>query len=145
MPENTGGKQVASQFKPGKSGNPAGKPKGARHKATLAIEALLEGEAEELTRKAIEMAKGGDMQALRLCMDRLAPPRKDRSVTFELPAIDTLADLPNATRALMDAVATGELTPAEAAEMGKLVDAHVRAIEVTDFAKRLEALEGFRP
>ncbi len=143
MPENAGGKQ-AGQFKPGKSGNPAGKPKGARHKATLAIEALLEGEAEELTRKAIELAKGGDMQALRLCMDRLAPPRKDRSVTFELPAIDTLADLPNATRALMDAVATGELTPAEAAEMGKLVDAHVRAIEVTDFAKRLEALEGLR-
>jgi len=145
MPENTGGKQAATQFKPGKSGNPAGKPKGARHKATLAIEALLEGEADALTRKAIEMAKNGDMQALRLCMDRLAPPRKDRSVTFELPAIDTLADLPNATRALMDAVATGELTPAEAAEMGKLVDAHVRAIEVTDFAKRLEALEGLRP
>lgn len=130
-----------TRFKPGN----AGKPKGARHKATLAIEALLEGEADALTRKAIEMAKGGDMQALRLCMDRLAPPRKDRSVTFELPAIDTLADLPNATRALMDAVATGDLTPAEAAEMGKLVDAHVRAIEVTDFAKRLEALEGLRP
>lgn len=145
MPANAERKQGESKFKPGQSGNPAGKAKGTRHKATLAIEALLEGEAEELTRKAIEMAKGGDMQALRLCMDRLAPPRKDRSVTFELPPIDTLADLPNATRALMDAVATGELTPAEAAEMGKLVDAHVRAIEVTDFAKRLEALEGLRP
>lgn len=145
MPANAERKQGESKFKPGQSGNPAGKAKGTRHKATLAIEALLEGEADALTRKAIEMAKGGDMQALRLCMDRLAPPRKDRSVTFELPAIDTLADLPNATRALMDAVATGELTPAEAAEMGKLVDAHVRAIEVTDFAKRLEALEGLRP
>lgn len=139
------GKNAANtRGKPFALGN-AGKPKGARHKTTLAIEALLEGEAETLTRKAIEMAKGGDMQALRLCMDRLAPPRKDRSVTFELPKIDTLADLPTATRALMDAVAAGELTPAEAAEMGKLVDAHVRAIEVTDFAKRLEALEGLRP
>lgn len=142
--ENAAGKQRGRAFKPGQSGNPAGKPKGARHKATLAIEALLEGEAEELTRKAIEMAKGGDMQALRLCMDRLAPPRKDRSVTFELPTIDTVDDLPKATRAIMAAVATGELTPGEAAELGKLVDAHVKAIEVTDLSRRLEALEGTR-
>ncbi len=126
-----------TRFKPGN----AGKPKGARHKATLAIEALLEGEAEALTRKAIELAKKGDMQALRLCMDRLAPPRKDRSVTFDLPPIDTLDDLPKATRALMAGVAAGELTPAEAAELGKLVDAHVRAIEVTDLSRRLDALE----
>jgi hypothetical protein len=139
---NAAGKQRGSPFKPGQSGNPAGKPKGARHKATLAIEALLEGEADALTRKAIEMAKAGDMQALRLCMDRLAPPRKDRSVTFELPSIDTLEDLPRATRALMTAVASGELTPSEAAELGKLVDAHVKAIEVTDLSRRLEALEG---
>lgn len=142
--ENAAGQQRGRPFKPGQSGNPAGKPKGARHKATLAIEALLEGEAEELTRKAIEMAKGGDMQALRLCMDRLAPPRKDRSVTFELPPIDAVDDLPKATRAIMAAVATGELTPGEAAELGKLVDAHVKAIEVTDLSRRLEALEGTR-
>jgi hypothetical protein len=142
--DNTAAKQRGRAFKPGQSGNPAGKPKGARHKATLAIEALLEGEAEELTRKAVEMAKAGDMQALRLCMDRLAPPRKDRSVTFDLPAIETLEDLPKATRALMAAVATGELTPSEAAELGKLVDAHVKAIEVTDLNRRLEALEGNR-
>lgn len=137
-------KQGTSQFKPGQSGNPAGRPKGARHKTTLAIEALLEGEAEALTRKAVEMALAGDMQALRLCMDRLAPPRKDRSVTFDLPPIETLEDLPKATRALMAAVATGELTPAEAAELGKLVDAHVKAIEATDLNRRLEALEGMR-
>ena len=63
-------------FEPGQSGNPAGKAKGTRNKVTLAIEALLDGEAEALTRKAIELAKAGDMAALRLCMDRLAPPRK---------------------------------------------------------------------
>jgi hypothetical protein len=145
MSANAERKQGANKFKPGQSGNPAGKAKGTRHKATLAIEALLEGEAEVLTRKAIELAKAGDMQALRLCMDRLAPPRKDRSVTFELPPIETLEDLPKATRARMAAVATGELTPSEAAELGKLVDAHVRAIEVTDISKRLDALEGGRP
>jgi hypothetical protein len=124
-------------FAPGNGG----KPKGARHKTTLAIEALLDGEAEALTRKAIELAKGGDMQALRLCMDRLAPPRKDRSNAFQMPSIETVGDLPAATRAIMDAVSIGDITPAEGAELGKLVDAHVRAIEVSDFNKRLEALE----
>lgn len=130
--------------KPFAPGN-AGKPKGARHKVTLAIEALLDGEADALTRKAIEMAKAGDMQALRLCMDRLAPPRRDRPVTFTLPSIETTDDLPLATKAILEAVATGDFTPSEAAELGKLVDAHVRAIEVTDISKRLDALEGGRP
>ena len=70
-------------FEPGKSGNPAGKSKGTRNKTTLAVEALLDGEAETLTRKAIELAKAGDLAALRVCLDRIAPPRKDRPVLFE--------------------------------------------------------------
>jgi hypothetical protein len=73
-PEKTGPQQADTRFKRGQSGNPSGRPKGARRRTTVAIEALLEGEGEALTRKAIELAKGGDMQALRLCMDRLAPP-----------------------------------------------------------------------
>jgi hypothetical protein len=51
-------------FEPGKSGNPAGKLKGTRNKTTLAVEALLDGEAETITRKAIELAKDGDLAAL---------------------------------------------------------------------------------
>lgn len=144
MAGNAAAKQRGNPFKPGQSGNPAGKPKGTRHKATLAIEALLEGEAEALTRKAVEMALEGDMQALRICMDRLAPVRRDRPVTFDLPKIETAGDLPKATQAIMEAVAAGELTPSEAAELGKLVDAHAKAIEVTDLHRRLEVLEGGR-
>ncbi|MBN9453858.1 MAG: hypothetical protein J0I42_18115 [Bosea sp.] len=143
-PENAGGKQ-GTRFKPGQSGNPAGKAKGTRHKTTLAIEALLEGEAEKLTKKAISLAMAGDITALRLCMDRIAPVRRDRPVTFDLPNIETVSDLPKATQAIMEAVAGGELTPSEAAELGKLVDAHAKAIEVTDLHRRLEALEGGRP
>ena len=63
-------------FQPGQSGNRAGKRKGTRNKVTLAIEALLDGEAETLTRKAIELAKLGDLAALRVCLDRIAPPWK---------------------------------------------------------------------
>ena len=128
-------------FKPGESGNPAGKPKGARNKVTLAIEALLDGEAEALTRKAIELAKSGDMTALRLCLDRLAPPRKDRHVAFELPPVACAADAVKASAALVAAVADGDLTPAEAGELGKLIEAYVRALEASDFAARLDNLE----
>jgi hypothetical protein len=142
--ESAAGQQRGRPFKAGQSGNPAGRPKGARHKVTLAIEAILEGEAESLTRKAVELAQAGDMTALRLCMDRLAPARRDRPVTFDLPKIESVADLPKATLAIMEAVAAGELTPSEAAELGKLVDAHAKAIEVTDLHRRLEALEGAR-
>ena len=83
----------------------------------------------------------GDGPALRLCLDRLCPPRKDRTITFPLPAVETAADLTKATGALMQGVAAGEITPGEAAEMSKLVDAHVRAIEAVDLAARIAALE----
>ena len=53
---------------------------------TLAMEALLDGESEALTRKAIGLALGGDITALRLCLDRVLPPRKDRPINFEMPA-----------------------------------------------------------
>src|SRR3712207_3259904 len=130
--------------KPFQPGNP-GKPKGARHKTTLAIDALLDGDAEKLTRKAIEMALTGDTVALRLCLDRLAPVRKNRPVMFTLPPIETTADVVKASAALLEAVASGELTPSEAADLGKLVEAHVRAIELTDIQARIDSLERGRP
>lgn len=129
------------QFRAGRSGNPGGRPKGARNHTTRAIEALLDGEAETLTRKAIELAQGGDTVALRMCLDRLIPPRKDRPISFDLPPIETTDDLPKATGALVAAVAAGELTPAEAAEISKTLDVHVRALEATDLHKRMAALE----
>jgi hypothetical protein len=122
-------------------GNPAGKLKGTRNKTTLAVEALLDGEAETITRKAIQLAKEGDLTALRLCLDRIAPPRKDRPVLFELPPITSAADAVQASGALVAAVAEGELTPTEAGELGKLVEAYVKALEATDFAERLDKLE----
>jgi len=66
-------------FQKGQSGNPNGKPKGTRHRVTMAAETLMEGEAEAITRKAIELAKGGDGPALRLCMDRIYPPAEGSS------------------------------------------------------------------
>ena len=131
----------STQFKQGRSGNPKGRPKGSRSRAALSLEAILEGEAEAITRKAIELAKSGDTVALRMCLDRLCPPRKDRPVTFALPEITTTADLPKATNALLQAVAAGALTPSEASDIGRAVDAHVRAIEAADLNARLARLE----
>lgn len=126
--------------KPFAKGN-AGKPKGARHKATLAAEALLEGEAEGLTRKAIEAALGGDMGALKLCLDRLVPPRRDRPVTFDLPAVKSASDHPDALGTILSAVATGDLTPSEAQAFAGILKEHRAAIETAELSDRLAALE----
>jgi Family of unknown function (DUF5681) len=140
IPENTGQKQ-AGRFRKGKSGNPAGKPPGARNKTTLAMEALLDGEADAIVRKAIEKAKEGDTTALRMCLERIVPPRKDRPVGFTFPPIKTAADALAATGALVAAVANGDITPSEAAELSKLLDGFVKSLEVTDLAERIAELE----
>ena len=125
-------------------GNP-GRPKGSRHKVTLAIECLLEGEAETLTRKCVEMAMAGDTTAMKLCLERILPARKDRPVQLQIPEIEGVQDLAKATMALLQAVAAGELTPAEAGEVAKLVEVHRRTVETADLEERVRRLEGQKP
>jgi hypothetical protein len=128
-------------FQKGESGNPAGRPRGARNRATLLMQNLLADDAEAIGRKAIEMAKAGDLAAIRLCMDRLAPARKDEPVAFELPPIEKPADSVAATASIVAAVAAGELTPSQAAELSKVIDVHVRALDSKGFDERLTKLE----
>lgn len=73
-------------------GNP-GKPKGSRHRATKAVERLLGEQTENLTQKAVDLALDGDTTALRLCMERIAPPRKDSPVSFALPPMKSAKTL----------------------------------------------------
>ena len=103
-------KQRGRPFKPGKSGNPSGRPFGSRNKASIAIEALLDGEAEALTRTCIDKALGGDMTALKLCMDRICAPRKDSPISFEVPQMESAADAVQVMAAVMTAVAGGNIT-----------------------------------
>ena len=132
-------------FQKGECGNPAGRPRGSRNRATLLMESLLADDAEAIGRKAIEMAKQGDMAAIRLCMDRLAPVRKGEPVAFELPPLDKPADSVAAAAEIVAAVAAGELTPSEAADLAKVVDVYVRAIATTAFDERLTKLEATAP
>lgn len=124
-------------------GNP-GKPKGSRHRATQAIEALLEGQREALTQAAIDKALEGDVTALRLCLDRIAPARKDAPVSFDLPDIETAADAANAARAILRAVASGEVTPIEAATVMAVVEQFRRTLETTEIESRIAALEAVK-
>jgi hypothetical protein len=105
-----------------------GKPKGARNRATLAAEALLEGEARALTRKAVEMALAGDVAALRLCVERIIPPRKDRAVRLALPRIETVEDAREAVNVVLAAVAEGEITLAEGGDAIALIESSKRFI-----------------
>jgi hypothetical protein len=106
---------------------------------------LLDGEAEALTRRAIEMALDGDGPAMRLCLDRLCPPRKDRPITFNLPPVETAADLVKATGAIVAAVAAGDLSPAEAQDVANILEIHRRALDTSDLAARIAALEAAQP
>ena len=128
-------------FRKGQSGNPAGKPKGARNRTTLAAEALLDGEADAITRTAIEMAKNGDATALRLCLERIVSPRRDRAVTFDMPPLQKAEDAVKATEAILTAVARGDVTPNEAGELAKIVETYSRAVTAADHEARLKRLE----
>ena len=126
--------------KPFKKGND-GRPRGARNKITLAVEALLDGEADALTRKAIEQAKEGDMQALKLCLERICPLRKGRAVAFDLPTKLDLKNLADTTALLIRTVAAGDLTPEEAQAVASLMETHRRAVETVEIEERIARLE----
>ena len=134
----TTGRDARGRFGPG---NP-GRPKGARHKATRAAEALLDGEAEALTRKAVEAALGGDSAALRLCLERILPARRDRPMRFEAGPLQSTGDLAALSCRLLEAVAAGEITPEEAKAVGGIVETARRAIETEELERRIAALEG---
>jgi len=134
------GRNTDGTFGPGNSG----KPKGTRHKATQAALALLDGEAEALTRQAVTLALGGDTTALRLCLERIAPPRRDAPVTFDLPPMEIARDAARAAGALLGAVAAGDLTPTEGASLMALVEGFRRTLETTELEARLAALEAVR-
>ena len=112
--ETAVGKQRGRPFVKGQSGNPKGKPKGARNRATLAAEALLDGEAEALTRKCIELGLAGDPTALRLCMERLVPARRERPLSFALPPVASVEDTNEAIGGVLTALAEGLVSLTEA-------------------------------
>lgn len=149
-PENAGEEQASSpppssrdgagRFPAGVSGNPSGRPKGARNRATIIAQELLDGSGELIVRKAISLARKGDPVALRLCIDRIIP-RRANVVELQLPAVRAASDVADAAAAVIETAAAGKITLQEAREFMGLLEARRRAIETQDLAVRIELLE----
>ena len=129
------------QFQKGQSGNPAGRPRGARNKQTIAAEKLFADDAEVLARVAIDLAKAGDIAALRLCLDRICAPHRNRPVPFDMPALGVAADAVGAMSILMEGIAGGELSAPEAAALAKVIQGFTQALNTADLDKRIAELE----
>lgn len=123
-----------------KKGN-AGRPKGARNKATMAAQILLDGQAKAITSKAIEMALEGDTAALKMCLDRVVPPRKDRPVDLPSCNVNTSSDVVELAAALLGQVTSGNLSPLEARPIMEIIEQFRRVKELDEIERRLAELE----
>lgn len=129
-------------FKPGQSGNPKGKPRGTKHRATQLAEKLFKGGIEDIAAAVVEQAREGNMVAARIVLDKLIPNAKDRAVELPgMPDTSTAAGVSEAQQRILEAVAAGALTPSEAATLSGVVEARRRALETMDLESRIAALE----
>jgi hypothetical protein len=143
-PVKTGRKQADTQFKPGQSGNPRGRPPGARSKATLLAEATLEGQLEQVVGKIVDKAIEGDMTAARMVLDRLMPAGRSRKIRFTLPPLKTSRDVAAASAALVGSVVAGNLAADEAIPMQQLLRGHVDILQTpTGYLDQTVEFRGF--
>lgn len=132
----------STAFQPGQSGNPAGRPKGCRNKATQAVLALMEGAGEQIVLAVIRAAQAGDLAAARMVIDRLAPPLRERPVSLpDFPDTDSIDGINQASRIILQAAANGELTPGEASTLSTITEARRKALETQELGERIAVLE----
>jgi len=128
-------------FQKGESGNPAGRPRGARNKRTLALESLFDRDANVIIDQLIKLAKHGDIAAIRMCIDRIFPRPQGRPVAFDLPPMSTAADGVAAMGAVMQAIGDGDVSAQEGAELAKVVAGFSHAFATADMDERLRQVE----
>ena len=138
--DNTRNNAGNTRGRPFAIGNP-GRPAGSLNKTTIAVQSLLDGEAEALTRKAVELALSGNIAALKLCLERICPPQRERPLAVELPIIGSAAELPHLTSAILAAVGRGELESTQASALAALAATHGKVLELSELEKRIAALE----
>jgi hypothetical protein len=139
--ENTGEIQKKNRFSKGKSGNPKGKPKGARNRTTLMAERLFADEIDDVCKAVVAEAKDGNMQAAKIILERLFPPRKDSPIQIDLPKIENSTDLLKAVGCITDAVGIGQISPSEGEALARIVDIHIKALGLAEFGQRIAVLE----
>lgn len=134
-------KAKSSNWKPGQSGNPKGRPKGSRNPATLLALAAMEGELGDVVRVVLDAAKGGDMAAARLIVDKLVPATRERPINIDLPDIVGVDGCASAQSKVLNAVAAGDLLPSEGEALSGLIEQQRRSLETSELADRLAAIE----
>jgi hypothetical protein len=122
-------------------GNPAGRPKGSRNRASRLAELIQDADAEAIAQSVIGAAVAGDMTAARLVLDRLAPIRRGAPITFDLPTITSEADAVTAMSGVLAAVAEGQITPEEGQAVAALIASFLDTVKTNDHAQRLRAIE----
>lgn len=125
----------------GQSGNPRGRPKGSRNRATLLAIAAMEGELQDVVRVVIDAARSGDLTAARLIVDKLIPATRERPLSIDLPDTKTAEGVELAQSAIIQAVGAGNLLPGEGETLSALVENRRRSLESIEFAARLAAIE----
>jgi len=128
----------ATRGKPFANGN-SGRRTGSKNRTTLVAAALLEGEVEGLVRKAVELAKAGDVAMLKFLLGRILP--RERLVKLDLPSMDFADDAVEALGYIMRAVSEGTISPSEGAAVAPLIDSYARAIDLADVVKRVDSIE----
>ena len=118
-----------------------GRPQGSRNAATIALQSLLDEEGGAITRKAVELAKDGDTTALRLVLERLIPPVKERRLALEIPKVETPAGITAAIGAVLEAVGAGKITPSEGQALAGLLEAQRKNLETLELEARIDAIE----
>ena len=141
---NNGGKTYVDETGRFAPGNP-GRPRGARNQRTKAIEVILDGDAEKLTRKAVELALAGDTTCLRMCLERILPVARTRPVDLPLPELKNATDVLAAASAIVQAASSGEIDLEQAQGLSALIESQRKGIEIVDFEERIRALEAKLP
>lgn len=129
-------------FKPGQSGNPAGKPRGTKNKIERPIIALMGQHAEAVAQRVIDEALQGDLQACRLVLERVSPAPKDRPINLpDMPDTRSAVGVSQAQQRILEAVAEGGITPSEGSTLTGILEARRKALETVELEQRITALE----
>lgn len=130
-----------TKFKKGQSGNPTGRKRGSVNKRTK-LAKLLEPHAENLINKTVELALGGDVNALRLCIERLIPKATNQNINLDFQNIDLESpdSLSTTGRKIITAITTGDIAPNEGKEMMGILESQRKLIEHVDISRKLEEI-----
>ena len=129
------------QWKKGSSGNPAGRPRGSRNRAAIIMEQLLDGQIEQLVQKLVASALEGNMQAMGICVERVLPRCKERTIDFDIPPVVGYDDILRAACTILEGIARGDITPTEGEKLSNVLKLSLESRVAVDLECRLTEVE----